>query len=173
MPDRLAAALRTVADFPTPGVQFKDITPILGDAALLREAVERLAAPYREAGVTHVAGMEARGFLLGPLLAAELGAGFIPVRKPGKLPADTYAEAYALEYGTDTLELHRDACGPADRVLLHDDVIATGGTAGAALRLLARTGAAVVGASFLIDLSFLGGRATLPEGLPVHAAIEL
>ncbi len=173
MSDRLAAALRTIPDFPSPGIQFKDITPILGDPDLLREAVARLADPYRDAGVTKVAGMEARGFLLGPLLAAELGAGFVPVRKPGKLPAATFSESYALEYGTDTLELHRDACGPDDRVLLHDDVIATGGTAGAAHRLVARTGAAIVGFSFLIELGFLDGRAALPGGVPVHAVIEL
>lgn len=171
--DALADALRTIADFPKPGIQFKDITPILGDPALLREAARRLADPYREAGVTHVAGMEARGFLLGALIAADLGAGFIPVRKPGKLPAPTFSEAYALEYGTDTLEVHQDACGPGDVVLIHDDVIATGGTAAAAHRLVERTGARIAGFSFLIELAFLDGCRTLPEGVRVERALRL
>lgn len=171
--DALADALRTVPDFPKPGIQFKDITPILGDPRLLQEAARRLADPYRDAGVTHVAGMEARGFLLGALVAAELGAGFLPVRKPGKLPAATFSEAYALEYGTDTLELHRDACGPDDVVLIHDDVIATGGTAAAAHRLVARTGARVAGFSFLIELAFLDGCRALPADVRVERVLRL
>lgn len=167
----LADALRTVIDFPKPGIQFKDITPILRDARLLREAVDVLAAPFRAVGVTHVAGMEARGFMLGAALALELGAGFIPIRKWGKLPWNTHSETYALEYGTDHLEIHQDAAGPGDRVLIHDDVIATGGTARAARTLVERTGATPVGFSFLIELGFLDGRALLGDALPIEHAI--
>jgi adenine phosphoribosyltransferase len=171
--DRLAAALRNVPDFPKPGIQFKDITPILGDPALLREAVERLAAPFREAGVTHVAGMEARGFMFGGMLADVLGAGFIPVRKGGKLPWKTYREQYALEYGTDTLEIHQDAAAAGHRVLIHDDVIATGGTAAAAHALLRQTGADVAGFTFLIELGFLNGRRLLGADVPVHSVLTI
>ena len=171
--DRLADALRTVPDFPKPGIQFKDITPILRDRVLLREAVERLAAPFLNVGITHVAGMEARGFMLGGMLADVLGAGFIPVRKGGKLPWKTYAEQYALEYGTDTLEIHQDAAAPGDRVLIHDDVIATGGTAAAAHALLRQTGADVAGFSFLIELGFLDGRRLLGVEAPVHSVLTI
>lgn len=172
MPDRLEAALRTVPDFPKPGIAFKDITPVLADPALFSVAVERLKAPYREGAVTHVVGVEARGFWFGAALAERLGAGFVPARKPGKLPAATLREAYALEYGTDAIEIHADALGPGARVLVHDDVIATGGTAAATARLVRRAGAEVVGFSFFVELAFLGGRAHLPEGVPVHAVIR-
>lgn len=176
VPDRLAAALRTVADFPAPGIRFKDITPVLADPVLFLEAVERLRAPFAGAGVTHVVGIEARGFWFGAALAERLGAGFVPARKPGKLPAATLREAYALEYGEDALELHADALGPSDRVLVHDDVLATGGTVTAAARLVRRTGAAVVGCSFFVELGVLGGRARLLrelEGVPVGTVLLL
>lgn len=171
MPELLLRALRTVPDFPEPGVQFKDITPILAEPRLLQRAVEVLLAPYAEAGVTMVLGIESRGFLFGTMLAERLEAGFIPARKPGKLPAETIREPYALEYGTDALEIHADALGPGDRVLIHDDVIATGGTASAAARLVERLGGEAVGFSFLIELAALGGRAKLPPELPYHAVL--
>lgn len=171
MPDLLRRALRTVPDFPEPGVQFKDITPILADPRLLQHAVEVLLAPYAESGATKILGIESRGFLFGTMLAERLGAGFIPARKPGKLPAETVREAYSLEYGTSALEIHADALAPGDRVLIHDDVIATGGTAAAAARLVERLGGEVVGFSFLIELAALGGRAKLPPDLPYHTAL--
>ena len=173
MTDRLAAAVRTIPDFPQPGIAFKDLTPILADAALFAEAIERLATPWRGAGVTHVVGMDARGFWFGPSLAAALGAGFVPARKPGKLPAETVRASYTLEYGEDTLELHADAFGPDARVLVHDDVIATGGTAGAACELVRQLGASLVGASFVLELAFLDGRAQLPDGLAVEALLRI
>lgn len=171
--DALAAALRTIPDFPKPGIQFKDITPILADPALLGEAMNRLLEPFRDAGITHVAGIEARGFMLGGLLAHALGAGFVPVRKKGKLPWDVYREAYALEYGMDEIEAHRDAFGPGDRVLVHDDVIATGGTARAAAGIVRQAGAHVSGFSFLIELGFLDGRAQLGSGAPIHSVLTI
>ncbi len=169
--DALAAALRTVPDFPKPGIQFKDITPILADPALLIEAAERSIAPFRGMGITHVAGIEARGFMLGGLLAQMLGAGFVPVRKKGKLPHDVFRATYALEYGVDEIEAHQDAFGPAARVLIHDDVIATGGTAAAAAAIVEQAGAHAVGFSFLIELAFLKGRQALPTGIPIHSVL--
>jgi len=171
--DRLLRALRAVPDFPQPGILFRDVSPLLADPALVAEAVEALAAPWRAAGVTAVVGVEARGFLFGPMLAARLGAGFAMARKPGKLPAATVREAYALEYGADAVELHADAFGPGARVLVHDDVIATGGTAAAVGRLAERLGAEVAGFSFLVELEALAGRALLPAGAPAHAVISL
>ena len=172
--DALYAALRTVPDFPTPGIQFRDITPILGNPTLLDAAVRLLAAPHAGRGITKVAAMEARGFVLGAALARELGAGFIPIRKKGKLPFDTHVAYYSLEYGADALEIHTDACEPGDRVLIHDDVIATGGTALAASQLVRSTGGIVDGYSFLIELAALGGRAVLvAEGYPVYSVLSL
>lgn len=172
MSDRLAASIRTIPDFPEPGVAFKDLTPILADPDLFSEAVTSLAAPWERANVTHVVGMDARGFWLGPSLAARLGAGFVPARKPGKLPAATLRAAYTLEYGEDALELHADAFGPEARVLVHDDVIATGGTAAAACDLVRQLGATVVGCSFMLELAFLGGRTKLPD-VPVEAVLRV
>ena len=173
MTDRLAAAVRTIPDFPQPGIAFKDLTPILADPALFAEAVDRLAAPWENAGVTHVVGMDARGFWFGPSLAARLGAGFVPARKPGKLPAETVQASYTLEYGEDILELHADAFGPNAHVLVHDDVIATGGTAAAACDLVRQLDARVVGASFMIELAFLDGRRRLPDGLAIRALMTV
>ena len=170
MPD-LAAALRTVPDFPTPGVAFKDLAPILADPARFAELLGRLAEPWAGAGVTHVVGVEARGFWFGPALAARLGAGFLPARKPGKLPAPTERATYALEYGEDTLELQGQDLPAGARVLVHDDVIATGGTASAACRLVSSAGGAVVGLSFAVEIAFLDGRSALPDGVAVDAAI--
>ncbi len=170
----LHAALRTVPDFPTPGILFRDITPILGHPALLDTAIRLLAAPFAGRGITKVAAMEARGFVLGAALARELGAGFIPIRKKGKLPYDTHVACYSLEYGSDALEIHTDACAPGARVLIHDDVIATGGTALAALQLVQSAGGTVVGYSFLIELAAMGGRAALEAGgYPVNSVLAL
>ncbi len=155
---KLKEAVRTVADFPKPGIQFKDITPILKNVALLKLAVQELARPYAGQDINRVVGMESRGFILGAMLAAELGAGFVPVRKKGKLPYRTMAEEYALEYGTDILEIHVDAIEDGDRVLIHDDVIATGGTAMATGNLINRANGHIIGCSFLIELAFLNGR---------------
>ena len=157
----LRSRIRDIPDFPKPGIVFKDLTPLLGDAASLVITLDLLTAPWRNRGVTAVAGIEARGFLLAPMVAERLGVGMVPLRKPGKLPWRTVAETYDLEYGTDTLEIHEDAVSSADRVLLIDDVLATGGTAGAALRLLRRVGAEVVGCAFVIELEHLAGRGVL------------
>ncbi|HEV7723082.1 MAG TPA: adenine phosphoribosyltransferase [Iamia sp.] len=172
-PADLARHIRDIPDFPAPGVLFRDITPLLGDADALARAVEALAtAVRRDIGpVDRVLGMEARGFLLGPPVALALGVGFAPVRKPGKLPWEVESETYALEYGTDTLEAHRDAVVAGERVLVVDDVIATGGTAAATARLVDRLGAQVAGFAFLIELSFLDGRAALGD-LPVTSLIR-
>lgn len=172
MPDPLLAAVRTVPDFPTPGVAFRDLAPILADAALVRDAVERLAAPFLTAGVTHVVGVDARGFWFGPSLALRLGAGFVAARKPGKLPPPTDREAYALEYGTDALEVAEGALRPGDRVLVHDDVLATGGTAAAAVALVRRTGAEILALTVVLELEALAGRARVP-GLRVEAALTV
>lgn len=166
---RLAASIRDIADFPRPGVDFKDITPLLGDAALLRATVDAMAAPLADAGITKVLGVEARGFILATPVALVLGAGFVPVRKVGKLPSDVESTEYALEYGTDIIEIHRDAVTPGERVLIVDDVLATGGTAAAAVRLAETLGAEVVGLSFLLELRFLNGRAAVPG----HAVTSL
>ena len=149
--------IRTIPDHPKPGILFRDVTTLLGSAPAFAEAIQRLCAPYRTAGVVHVAGIEARGFTIGGAMAVELGAGFVPIRKAGKLPAATYSQDYELEYGTDTIEMHTDAVAPADNVLLVDDLIATGGTAEAAIQLLRRAEAEIVAAAFIIDLPDLGG----------------
>lgn len=171
--DALRRALRTIPDFPEPGIQFQDITPLLADAGLLAEAADALAKPVANAGITQVVGIEARGFILGPLVADRLGAGFVPVRKAGKLPHDTLAATYDLEYGSDTIELHADALNGTDRVLIHDDVIATGGTAAATARLVARTKATLAGYSFLIELTSLAGRQALPADTPIHTVLPV
>ena len=167
--DRL---VRDVADFPTPGVMFKDVSPLLADPGGLRAVVTALAAAGRDAGgtttVDRVVGLEARGFIFGAPVALELGAGFVPVRKAGKLPGATHRVSYALEYGEAVLEVHRDALRPGDRVLVVDDVLATGGTAAAARTLVEACGATVAGVSVLLELAALGGRAALP-GIPVTA----
>lgn len=158
------AAIRDVPDFPKPGIVFKDITPLLGDARQFQRVVAALAAPFVGLGVTHVVAIESRGFILGGPIATILGAGFVPVRKPGKLPSRAIREDYSLEYGTDALEIHADALTAQSRVLVVDDVLATGGTAAAACRLVARAGGHLVGCCFLIELAALNGRQRLPDG---------
>ena len=157
----LHEAVRIVPDFPKPGIMFKDITPVLADARLFAAAVACMTAPWRGVGITHIVAIESRGFLFGAPMATALGAGLVPVRKPGKLPFTRIREDYALEYGTDALEMHVDALGGGAMVLVVDDVLATGGTAGAACSLVERTGAHVAGVGVFIDLAFLGGRARL------------
>jgi adenine phosphoribosyltransferase len=154
-------AIRDVPDFPKPGIMFKDITPLLLDPARFRRAVELMAAPFGGSKVRRVVSIESRGFLLGAPIALLLEAGLVPIRKPGKLPAARGRVEYALEYGTDALEMHRDAVSPGDRVLVVDDVLATGGTAEAAAKLVRAHGAQVVGFTFLIELDFLKGRERL------------
>lgn len=157
----LLTTILTVSDFPRPGVSFKDITPVLHDPALFLRTTTALAAPWQSAGITHVLAIESRGFLFGAPVAQHLGAALVPVRKPGKLPRARLTESYALEYGTDTLECHVDALGAGDRALVIDDVLATGGTAAAVVRLVARTGATLAGIAAVIDLSFLPWRTAL------------
>ncbi|HEY7613630.1 MAG TPA: adenine phosphoribosyltransferase [Gemmatimonadales bacterium] len=158
---RVREALRPIKDYPKPGILFQDITPVLGDAGLLADVVAAMAQPFAGDGVSHVVGIEARGFILGGAVAIALGAGFVPVRKPGKLPWERVIEEYALEYGTDALECHRDGLVPGRRVLVVDDVLATGGTAEAAARLARKLGSEVVGWSFLLEIGFLNGRSRL------------
>jgi adenine phosphoribosyltransferase len=166
----ITARIRDILDYPKPGVVFKDITPLLGDGAAFRAVVDGLAASYGD--VDKVAGIEARGFILAAPVACRLGAGFVPVRKKGKLPAATFSEDYELEYGTATIEVHKDAFAPTDRVLIVDDVLATGGTARATVDLVQRSGATVAGIAVLIELSFLSGREKLPD-LPVSALLTI
>jgi adenine phosphoribosyltransferase len=162
--------VRAIPDFPREGIVFRDITPLLLDAAALDAAVVALAEMVQGPQVDFVVAAEARGFILGAALARELGAGFVPARKPGKLPAETVSAEYTLEYGLDALEVHSDALAHGARVLLHDDLLATGGTAGALCELVSALGAEIVGAAFLVELSSLGGRARLAP-CQVHALI--
>jgi adenine phosphoribosyltransferase len=157
MPLDLQSLVRTIPDYPKKGILFRDITTLIEHPEGFKQSVEDMAAPHRGMGFTHVAGIEARGFIFGAGVAIALGVGFIPIRKKGKLPGETIGQNYALEYGVDTIEIHADVIGPGDKVLLVDDLIATGGTAIAAVGLLRRTGATVNNAAFVIDLPDLGG----------------
>jgi len=165
--------IRDVPDFPKPGIMFKDIMPVLADAAAFDDAIEALAAPWHGIRIDAVLAMEARGFLLGTPLARALGAGIVPLRKPGKLPGRVLTQRYALEYGEDALQVQADALRPGARVLLADDVLATGGTLLAAHGLAKQLQAQVVGASVLIELGFLGGRARWNDDAPLHAALVI
>jgi adenine phosphoribosyltransferase len=166
----LKDAIRTVPDYPKPGVMFRDITTLLGNPRALRVAIDRLVEPYVGAGIDKVAGIEARGFVLGGAVAHQLSVGFAPVRKKGKLPWRTLRQEYQLEYGVDSVEMHEDALAPGEKVLIIDDLIATGGTALAAVKLIEGLGATVVGASFVIDLPDLGGMQKLRDlGLRTEA----
>lgn len=164
LPDRVLRTLRAIPDYPKPGILFQDITPVLREASLFGEVIAHMCDPFRDAGVTHVLGIEARGFILGGAVATELKAGFTPARKPGKLPWERATQAYDLEYGSDALEAHRDAVRSGDRVLVVDDVLATGGTARAAGQLVRGLGAHLVGWSFLLEIAALGGRELLTGG---------
>lgn len=168
LPGVIERGIRDIPDFPQPGVVFKDITPLLNDPGGFRTVVEALGAPFHGRGIDHVLGLEARGFILGAPVALELGAGFIPARKAGKLPADTLGESYDLEYGTATVEIRADAIAPGSQVLIVDDVLATGGTGRAAVELVRRAGGTVVGFSVLLELAGLRGRQKL-SGVELHA----
>ena len=169
--ETLKTKIRHVPDFPKPGILFYDITTLLNDRHGFRDTIEALSSPYLGNGIEQVVGIESRGFILGAAVAAALGAGFVPIRKPGKLPAKCFREEYVLEYGTDGLEIHEDAVHAGQRVLIVDDVLATGGTAKAAAGLIRRLGGELVGLSFLIELNFLNGRDKL-TGEEVYSVLQ-
>jgi adenine phosphoribosyltransferase len=169
--DHLKAKIRHIADFPKPGILFYDITPLLSDPKGFRDTIDAIAAPYMGEDIDQVVGIESRGFILGAAVANALGCGFVPIRKPGKLPSATHSESYNLEYGTDTLEIHTDAMGHKARILIVDDVLATGGTARAAVDLVKKAGGDIIGLAFLIELDFLNGRGKL-TGEPVYSVLR-
>ncbi|AOG04715.1 adenine phosphoribosyltransferase [Bosea sp. RAC05] len=169
----LADSIRAIPDYPKPGIIFRDITTLLGDARAFRRAVDELVQPFAGLKIAKIAGIEARGFILGGAVAHQLSAGFVPVRKKGKLPHETVSVTYDLEYGTDEIEVHKDAVSPGERVLLVDDLIATGGTAEGAVNLLSRLGAEVVAACFIVDLPDLGGADRIRRlGVPVRTLVS-
>jgi adenine phosphoribosyltransferase len=169
--DQLRDAIRDVPDFPKPGILFKDITPVLADGRLLTLAIDGMLEAFAGQKVDKVVGVDARGFIFGAMMAQRLGAGFVPVRKKGKLPWKTRGVDYSLEYGTNSVEMHLDALAPGEHVLLADDLLATGGTAAAALELIRESGATLVGSAFFIELAFLQGRDKLAKTGPVHALL--
>jgi len=169
--NRIHSRIRDIPDFPKPGILFKDITPVLSDPLALKEAVALLSAPFVDGGLTAVVGMEARGFIFGALVAQTLGVGFVPLRKPGKLPATVRSIAYDLEYGSATLEVHADALNSDDRVLIVDDLLATGGTAAASCELVEALGARVAALAFMVELKGLGGREKLAP-YSIHRLLE-
>ena len=171
MPVQIESLIRAIPDFPIPGILFRDITPLLADREGFKATIDLFVQEYKDARVDAVVGIEARGYMLGAPVAYALGAGFVPVRKPGKLPGEKFSEEYALEYGTNTLEIHADAVGHGHRVLVVDDLLATGGTIAATLRLLEKLGADVVGTAVLIELEALKGRAAL-NGAPLTSFIK-
>lgn len=168
----LEKLIRDVPDFPKPGIVFKDITPLLRAPDALRTSCEMLASPFRDERITVVAGIESRGFIFGSVVAQNLAAGFIPIRKPGKLPWTTRRHEYVLEYGSDALEIHDDAVSATDRVLIIDDVLATGGTLAAAMHLVRGCGATLIGAATLIELSFLDGRKRIADDVTFHSVLK-
>ncbi|OKL45518.1 adenine phosphoribosyltransferase [Pseudovibrio exalbescens] len=171
--EELIESIRTIPDYPSKGILFRDITTLLKDAKAFRRAVDALVQPYAGSKIDQIAGIEARGFILGGAVAHQLSAGFVPVRKKGKLPAATVEQEYELEYGSDVIEMHRDAIQSGEKVILVDDLIATGGTADAAVHLLRNVGADIVAACFIIDLPDLGGRAKLEKlDVPVRTLVE-
>ena len=170
--DAIRAAIRTIPDYPKPGIQFRDITTLLGDAHAFRRVVDELVQPWTDARIDRVAGIEARGFILGGAVAHRLASGFVPIRKKGKLPYATVRVAYSLEYGIDEMEVHRDGVAAGERIIVVDDLIATGGTAEAAVKLLRTLGAEILAACFVIDLPDLGGRRRLEAlGVPVRTLV--
>lgn len=171
--DELLASIRTIVDYPKPGIMFKDITTLLGDARSFRRSVDELVHPYAGSKIDQIAGIEARGFILGGAIAHQLSAGFVPIRKKGKLPHETVRVAYSLEYGVDEMEMHRDAVEPGEKVILVDDLVATGGTAEGAVKLLRQMGAEIIAACFVIDLPELGGRKKLEDlGVTVRTLVS-
>ncbi|EJW95053.1 adenine phosphoribosyltransferase [gut metagenome] len=171
--ETLKANLREIPDFPIPGILFYDVTTLFKNPDCLQEMLDELYELYKDKGITKVVGIESRGFILGGALAARLGAGFVMARKPGKLPAEVVEETYAKEYGTDTIQIHKDAIDENDVVLLHDDLLATGGTMAATHRLVQRCGAKQIFINFIIELKDLNGRKAFPEGLPIDTLLKL
>lgn len=171
MPASLQAAIRDIHDFPKPGIVFKDITPLLSDPAIFSHSVELLAETVKDQKIDKVLGIDARGLIFGAPVALALKAGFIPLRKPGKLPWKTHSASYDLEYGSDSLEIHQDAIQPGDKIMLIDDLLATGGTASAAIQLISKLGGEIVCASFLIELNFLNGRQKLGS-TKIHSILQ-
>ena len=169
----LIRSIRIVPDFPVKGIQFFDVTTLFKDPAAFAEVIDRICAIYADKGITKVAGIESRGFIVGAAVAERLGAGFVPIRKPGKLPASAVSESYAKEYGTDTIEVHADAITPDDTVLIHDDILATGGTASAAVRLMRRFNPKAVYANFIIDITDVPRTAPIPDDVPVSSVLHL
>ena len=170
--EKLTKSVRNVPDFPIPGIQFKDVTTLFKDADILREIVEGLVEIYKNKGITKVVGIESRGFILGPLLAVRLNAGFIPIRKPGKLPAAVFTESYQKEYGTDSIQIHQDAIDSEDIVLLHDDLLATGGTMQAAVQLIKKFTPQKIYVNFLIELTDLKGREGFSSDIQLDSIIK-
>ncbi len=168
----LKALIRDIPDFPKPGILFRDITTLLQHPEGFSHTIDELARQSDGLEIDYVAGIESRGFIFGTPLASQLGVGFVPIRKPGKLPAEVYSKSYELEYGTDALEVHQDAFSPGSRVLMIDDLLATGGTAAAAAQLIHQTQAELVGIAFVIELMALNGREKLPDGVPVHSLLQ-
>ena len=169
----LVSKLRVVPDYPVKGIMFFDVTTLFKNPACYAELVDRICDIYRDKGITKVAGIESRGFIAGAAVAARLGAGFVPIRKPGKLPADTVSESYSKEYGTDSIEIHSDAIGPEDVVLIHDDILATGGTASAAVRLVKGFGPKAVYCNFIIDITDCPRTSPIPEDVPTESLLHL
>lgn len=169
--DSLRTWIRDIPDYPKPGILFKDITPLLGNPGAFAAALQQMAAPFQASGIDVVVAAEARGFIFAAPIAVALGAGFVPIRKPGKLPYERHSYSYALEYGSDTLEMHIDGVAAGQRVLVVDDLLATGGTVSACCEMVRRCGAEIVGCAFLVELLFLGGRNKLAP-LPVHSVVQ-
>ena len=170
--EKLKNAVRNVPDFPIPGIQFKDVTTLFKDAQILRELTDGLYEMYKDKGITKVVGIESRGFIMGPLLAVRLNAGFIPVRKPGKLPAAVYEETYSKEYGEDTIQVHLDAIEPGEIVLLHDDLLATGGTMAAAVHLIQKFNPQKIYVNFIIELEELKGREVFGSDVQIDSIVK-
>lgn len=169
---KLRASVRNVPDFPIPGIQFKDVTTLFQSPENLKELSTQLKALYKDKGITKVVGIESRGFIMGPIMALELNAGFVPIRKPGKLPAETIEESYEKEYGVDTIQIHKDALSPDDVVLIHDDLLATGGTMVAAYKLVKRMGVKKIYVNFLIELEQLEARKLFPADVEIEALLK-
>lgn len=170
--EKLKNSVRNIPDFPIPGIQFKDVTTLFKSPENLKELSDLLKEKYINKGITKVVGIESRGFIMGPIMALELNAGFIPIRKPGKLPAETIEESYQKEYGTDTIQIHKDSLSPDDVVLIHDDLLATGGTMLAAYNLVRKMGIKKIYINFIIELEDLKGRELFPDGVDIEALIK-
>lgn len=171
--NELIKTIRMVPDYPMKGIQFFDVTTLFKNPEAFAEVVDRICAIYKDKGITKVAGIESRGFIMGAAVASRLGAGFVPVRKPGKLPAETVSETYTKEYGRDSIEIHADSIGPDDVVLIHDDILATGGTASAAVRLVSRFNPRAIYANFIIDITDVPRSAPIPDNVPVSSILSL